>query len=236
MFENKIVFDYTNQYIKYGYSGYDIPEGEISLNASSPVCNNIIVDQHKMIDIFSDIVDKLNVTPNYMIITDPIYNGEENRKKFAKSLVSKFKLSGVAYCHKHILALYAKSRNRGLVIEFCDNCTNIVPVYDSAVITRGIVICDKRDCLSVNDLADGISRSISQSPIDIRKELYKNMLIIGENSQKIGFIDELIIKLKSMKKYKLVIKISNPNNKKNLPWIGGSIYGSMSACSFAYGI
>lgn len=227
-----MVIEYTNTYIKYGYSGYNSPEGKYMLGDNSPILNNIIINFDRMIDILKIIFGKCKM-PQYMIIADPVYNNEDNKIKFANALTKNFNFKGVAYCSKHILALYGKSRNKGLVIEFCNNCTNIVPVYDSTIMIRGCIILPPRNVLTTLELYEGIGKSIMFSPIDIRKDLYKNILLIGENSNKINFVDKLIKKLKLFTNNKIII--SNPNNKKNLTWIGGSIYGSMKSCDYKYG-
>ena len=253
MNDDKIIIEFDNEYIRYGFAGYDSPHGQMSsnilydenfvlvdtsyingFNIMNPIKNNIIVDMNKMKYIWDEIFyNKLKIDPKncYVLICEPLFNGETNKIKLRKILLDEYKFRGVQFCNKQILALYGAGKNRGLVIDLGYNCTKIVPIYDNYLLSDAIIMTERTDDNNISDISDLILKSINLSPIDLRKILYQNMLIIGENSLNVK--GELSIAKKIIKNIRKKInppfklKISSPKNRILLPWLGGSVLCGM---------
>ncbi len=80
--------------------------------------------------------------------------------------------------------------------------------------------------------ADGIHKlvyeSISQCDVDIRKELYNNIVLSGGSTMFEGIGDRLNKEISELASTSVKIKIVAPPERKYSVWIGGSILASLS--------
>ena len=78
---------------------------------------------------------------------------------------------------------------------------------------------------------DGIAKSIQQtimkSDVDIRKDLYANIVLSGENNMVDGISERMSKEMKALAPAAL-IKIVAPPQREYCAWIGGSILASLS--------
>ena len=63
---------------------------------------------------------------------------------------------------------------------------------------------------------------------DIREDLYKNVVLSGGTTMFPGFVERLNKELTSLTPIDTKIKISAPQERKFLAWIGGSILSSLN--------
>ncbi|ODV62595.1 actin-2 [Ascoidea rubescens DSM 1968] len=77
-------------------------------------------------------------------------------------------------------------------------------------------------------IQDMILESINKIDLDLRNELYRNIVLSGGNTLIKGFGDRLLIELKNNTMKRTKIKIYAPPERKYSTWIGGSILGGLS--------
>lgn len=75
-----------------------------------------------------------------------------------------------------------------------------------------------------------IFRSIMKSPMDIRKDLFNNIVLSGGCTLLPGLADRLKAELTNLAPANTRIRIVAPPERRYSTWIGGSIYGSLSSC------
>jgi len=260
MSNDKIIIEFDNEYVRYGFAGYDAPFGQISsrlqydenfvlvdtididgFKIMSPIKNNIIVDMDKMKYIWDEIFYnklKINTKMCYILVCDPLFNGEANKEELSKIFLDDYKFKGVLFFNKQILALYGVGKNRGLVIDLGCNSTKIVPIYENYILFDAIIITDAIDSDNISEICDSIIKSINLSPIDFRKIFYQNMLIIGKNSVcnkgELSIGKKIIKNIKNKLNLSLKLKISSPKNRIFLPWLGGSILCGMQSITYMW--
>lgn len=74
-----------------------------------------------------------------------------------------------------------------------------------------------------------ISQSIMKSDVDIRKDLYSNIVLSGGSTMFPGISERLSKEVTAMSPATMKIKILAPQERKFLVWIGGSILSSLSS-------
>ena len=72
-------------------------------------------------------------------------------------------------------------------------------------------------------------KSINKCDIDIRKELYANIVLSGGTTMYPGLNDRLMRELKMVVPSSIPIKVLAPPERKYSVWIGGSILSSLSS-------
>lgn len=238
----KIIIDHGSYYIKYGYSGYSTPMGKYKLDNSDIISNSVIIDYNKMINIWNDIFYKemkINPREKYILLTDTIYGGKENRSKISEIMLNHYNFKGVQVYNQQLLALYSTCKDKGLVVDIGYSCTRIVPIYDSFILTEGIHLSsfgyNKLQILTkdqykeklIKKISKLIIKSIAESPIDYRKVLYMNILLAGGGSNISGLPKSIIKHIKNNYDIKCKLKCFAPKQRFNLSWIGGSMVCAM---------
>jgi actin-related protein len=70
--------------------------------------------------------------------------------------------------------------------------------------------------------------SINACDVDIKGDMYKDIILSGGNTMFSGFAERLRNELKALAPSALNIKIVSPNERKISSWVGGSILGSLA--------
>lgn len=238
---SKIVIDHGTYYIKYGFSGYNIPQEKYKVADSNIIRNSVIINYDLMLNIWDDIFYcKLKINPKntYILLTDTIYGGDANRDKIKDIMIKHYNFKGVSIFNQQVLALYSTCRDKGLVVDIGYSNTRVVPIYDSYVLTTGIVLSSfgyhKLSDISkdlyrerlITKISDMIIRSVRLSPIDFRMILLQNILLIGGGSKISGLPKDIVIKVKNVF-LKCKVKIYAPKHREMSSWIGGSILCTM---------
>lgn len=73
--------------------------------------------------------------------------------------------------------------------------------------------------------------SISRTDMDLRKDLYANIVLSGGSTVTKGFGDRLLAEVKGISVREMRIKIYAPPERKYSTWIGGSILAQLSTFS-----
>jgi hypothetical protein len=81
------------------------------------------------------------------------------------------------------------------------------------------------ECRGVHELA---YNAIMRVDVDIRKDLYSNIVIAGGSSMFPGLADRMQKEITALAPSTMKIKVIAPPERKYSPWIGGSILGSLS--------
>ena len=71
--------------------------------------------------------------------------------------------------------------------------------------------------------------SIMKCDVDMRKDLYRNIILSGGSTMFQGFADRMTKELTALSPSSMKIKVVGPCHGIYGPWIGGSILGSLSA-------
>lgn len=78
--------------------------------------------------------------------------------------------------------------------------------------------------------------SINRTDLDLRKDLYANIVLSGGTTLTKGFGDRLLTEIQRVAVKDMRIKIFAPPERKYSTWIGGSILGGLSTfkkvCAF----
>ncbi|KAI6653869.1 Actin2.1 [Oopsacas minuta] len=85
-----------------------------------------------------------------------------------------------------------------------------------------------RDHIGIHQL---IYNCIKDCQIDIRKDLYSNILLSGGNTLLSGFPERLRKEIMNLAPPKSTVKMSSPPERKYSTWIGGSVLASLSSFS-----
>ncbi len=82
-----------------------------------------------------------------------------------------------------------------------------------------------RESFGVHEM---VYNAIMKSDIDLRKELWQNIMLSGGNTMFPGFAERLHKELQVLAPHGTKIKIDAPPERKYSTWIGGSILSSLS--------
>lgn len=234
------------------YMHADIIKNNIPLKDLIPlpvIQNSVIIDfTHITLlwdTIFQDL--KANTANCELLIADPIFISHDYHDNIQKIMYNKYKFKKIEFCNQQLLGLYGSCSDKGIVIDLGHDGTRIVPIFDSYILIEGIVlfsICRNlynkvlqktQDPSFQNmllnphefgiddfNLADALIKSIKECPIDLRKKLCQNIIIIGGGSM--GTL--LTKKLKNIVEAEfesLEICITCPMNRNVITWLGGSM-------------
>jgi actin len=71
--------------------------------------------------------------------------------------------------------------------------------------------------------------SISMTDIDIRKDLFQNVILTGGNSCFKGFTERLQRQITEIAPQNVKVKVITASEKQFTPWVGGSILSSLGS-------
>ena len=74
-----------------------------------------------------------------------------------------------------------------------------------------------------------VVEAISKSDIDIRRDLFTNIITSGGNTMLNGFQDRLIKQLPEISPQNVKVKVISGTDRRFQPWIGGSILSSLGS-------
>lgn len=119
----------------------------------------------------------------------------------------------------------------GLVVEFCEKETRVIPVSLGTINISCIQICRvgngienvlEKDENGVS-CVDAVKKAVSLSMLDLRLQLISNIVLIGSKNEK-DFMEKLKLNL-SDSLSKQAKQVSNPF-KDNLTWCGAAMFGT----------
>ena len=74
-----------------------------------------------------------------------------------------------------------------------------------------------------------IDESISKSDIDIRRDLYQNIILSGGTTMTKGFSDRVQKQLPEISPQNMKVKVLGSFDRRFQPWVGGSILSSLGS-------
>jgi actin-related protein len=74
-----------------------------------------------------------------------------------------------------------------------------------------------------------IVESISKSDIEIRRDLFQNVILSGGTTMMKGFSERVSKQLPDISPQNVKVKVLGGNDRKFLPWVGGSILSSLGS-------
>jgi len=228
--------------------------------------NAIIVDFVNIINLWNEIFEDLKITDktaslSNILITQPLFIPNNYHENIIKTIELLYKFKKIEFCNQQLLGLYGSCSDKGIVIDIGHDGTRIVPIFDSYILTEGVVffsVCRnlynkylinnkslttvttfQNMLLNPNDynvqdfnLVEVLIRSIKSVPIDLRKKLCQNIIIIGGGSMGMGINLCNTLKLELEKIFVgMIINISYPMNRCVISWLGGSMFCSLSSAN-----
>jgi len=74
-----------------------------------------------------------------------------------------------------------------------------------------------------------VVESIGKSDIDIRRDLFQNVILSGGNTLYKGFLERLQRQIPEISPQNVKVKVLGSNERKFSPWVGGSILSSLGS-------
>jgi actin-related protein len=74
-----------------------------------------------------------------------------------------------------------------------------------------------------------IVESISKSDIEIRRDLFQNVILSGGTTMMKGFQERVQKQLPDISPQNVKVKVLGGSDRKFLPWVGGSILSSLGS-------
>jgi len=219
MSQNKIVIDHGSYSTKYGFAGYDKPEGSIrslvikdgndyddaiidvgesfvkgfdDMEVTYPIKNGIIFDFDGMEKIWDEIIDeKLKVNPNItsVLLTEPIGSKKKSREIVKEIMFEKYGFKQIQFCSQEIVSLYGSGKSTGLVVDIGHDLSRCVPIYDSYIIKSGVQLTN----LAGKKFNDHISDRMKFNKYPDELDSYKKNYFKSEGNRlyRNFFIDQL---------------------------------------------
>ncbi|EFC47817.1 predicted protein, partial [Naegleria gruberi] len=105
---------------------------------------------------------------------------------------------------------------------------NIIALGSERYKTSEILFQPNLIGMEVGGIHENIFTSIRKSDLDIRKELYSNIILSGGSTLFNGIVERLDNELRELSHSSMNIRIIAPPDRKYTAWLGGSIFSQLS--------
>ncbi|KAF3776681.1 actin [Nymphaea thermarum] len=139
----------------------------------------------------------------------------------------KEKLAYVAFNFKQEMAAARESSTRDQLYELPDG--QVIKVGSCRFSCTEILFEPSWVGVESCGIHEAITRSIRKCDIDVRRDMYANILLSGGTTGLPGLVNRLAKELKEMAPPTTRIRIMSPPERKYGAWIGGSILASLSS-------
>lgn len=191
-------------------------------------------DAEKLLHSAFESIPDADPSKSSILLTETSLNPASKREKLTKMMFDTFKSPAMYLANNAALAMFAVGRKTGIILHIDEDITNAVPVYEghaldyaTTVMSAGSRTLTKLDTLfDETDESVGVHHmvfnSIMKSSLNIRKDLYANIILAGPGAQLPGAADRLKSEVSLLAPPGTRIKVVVSNT-----WIGGSIMGSL---------
>lgn len=209
--------------------GEDVNKFKKSLNIITTVKNGLITDWKNIDKIFENIFKNiLKVNPvNYsLLITDSPVTPQGNRDKLASILYEEFKVKDIKFMDEATLAILETGKPSGVYVDISNSQIKITTVINGRIstsiqnITSETLTGQNHD--GIHTL--GVGEAIMKCDVDVRKDLYGNVVLSGGSSMFEGIAARMTKEIKSLSPPSMLINVVQPPVRKDNLFIGAKTH------------
>ncbi|XP_047963480.1 actin-75-like [Salvia hispanica] len=202
--------------------------------------------------------NELRVAPEEhpILLTEAPLNPKANREKMTQIMFETFNAPAMYVAIQAVLSLYTTSAEREIVRDMKEKLSYIALDYeqeletartsssveksfelpDGQVITIGnerfrcpeVLFQPSMIGMEAAGIHETTYNSIMKCDVDIRKDLYSNIVLSGGTTMFTGIADRMSKEITALAPSSMKIKVVAPPERKYSVWIGGSILASLS--------
>ncbi|XP_054858621.1 actin, cytoskeletal-like isoform X4 [Eublepharis macularius] len=193
-----------------------------------------------------------------LLLTEPVRNPKAHREKMTQVMFETFNTPALYVAMQPVLSLFASGRVTGIVLDSADWITHTVPISEGYALPRAIMrynpsgsdltdffvrMLDERgysftttaereipaflgmESCGIHELT---FNAIMRCDVDIRKDLYANIVLLGADATYPGMADRLQKEITPLLPRTMKMNTVSPLDRKDAAWVGGSLLASLS--------